>query len=259
SPRRRFAAHVRSRIVSASSVTKSMNGLGPVWRGPATSVMSLQPGFLDLLATGEAVLERMPVRHLGLAHLPAQEHQPVAHQRVEVDQAAVEILHQHALRVQLLDALADRFAEPPPLLLERAELERVGVVGRGAGRGHEQDAHALLDAVELAFPRHQPLEAGTDLGRDLVGFLDGEQLDAHATLPYDFQCVSQCVSNDLPQPHERTAFGLRMAKPVACSVSTQSTSTPFSTGALCGSTNTFTPPNSPTQSPGSCDSANDMP
>src|SRR5262249_18322678 len=124
----------------------------------------------------------------------------------------------------------------------------------GSGRGHEQDAHPLLEPIELAFLRHQPLEPRPDLRGQPVGLFHREQLDAHAVLP-----GAQCVSNDLPQPHERTAFGLRIANPVACSVSTQSTSTPCKAGALCGSTNTFTPPNSPTQSPGCSDSANDMP
>src|SRR5690349_5559168 len=101
-PSARLAAHVRERIVSASSATKSANGLGPTCGGPDTSVISLQPGFLDLLPAREAVLERVPVRDLGLAHLPAQEHQPVAHERVEVDEAAIDVLHQDALRVQLL-------------------------------------------------------------------------------------------------------------------------------------------------------------
>src|SRR5262245_27870951 len=268
SPRLRFAAHVRSRIVSASSAMKSANGLGPVCGGPATSVMSLQPGFLDLLAAGEPVLERVPVRHLGLRDQPAQEHQSVPHQRVEVHEPTVEVLEHDALGVQLLHAPADRLAEAAALLLQRAQLARVRVVGRGARRGHEQDAHALLEPVELALLHDQALDPRAYLGRRLVGFLHREQLDPQARPPARFSPQCPCfplaspafsVSNDLPQPHERTALGLRIANPVASSVSTQSTWTPWRTGALCGSTNTFTPPNSPTQSPGSVDSANDIP
>src|SRR5512133_1036922 len=55
----------------------------------------------------EALLEAVPVGDRVLADLPAQQHLLAVPQRGEVDEATVEVLHQHAEPLQLVDRARD--------------------------------------------------------------------------------------------------------------------------------------------------------
>src|SRR6185436_3106091 len=83
-------------------------------------------GLLDLalqrLPLLEAPVERMPVRDFALAELPAQEHEPVSRQRVEVDQPLVEILHHAAVAVNCGDLAGDDVFQRRPLVVEAREI-----------------------------------------------------------------------------------------------------------------------------------------
>src|SRR4029453_17651325 len=125
--------------------------------------------------------------------------------------------------------------------------------------GGGQPVDLALELVELLLRLDQSLDARPELDNQLVRLFHGEENDFHVADSSAPACPASSVSNELPQPHERTAFGFWIAKPLPWSVSTKSIFTPFRSGALAGSTNTFTPPKSPTQSVASTSDASDMP
>src|SRR2546422_8620226 len=91
-------------MVSAVSAAYAENGRAPpvvgravvvTWVSPRWSLKGLvQLAVADGLPVGESGVERVPVRDLGFPQLPAQEHQPVAVQRVEIEQPLVQVLDQ---------------------------------------------------------------------------------------------------------------------------------------------------------------------
>src|SRR5262245_8951908 len=89
-------------------------------REPLVAVAGLQR-----LAAREPALERMPVRDLGLARVPAQEDQAVAGERVEVHEPLLDVLEQAAAPVHGLDAELELGAE---LVAPRDEALEIGDV-----------------------------------------------------------------------------------------------------------------------------------
>src|SRR5262245_20414142 len=123
-PSRRFAAQVRARMTSAGSAAYSENGRASD-RGSETTVF-IQPSVVGLclerLPLPVTTVERVPVRHLVLAELPAQEHQAITGQRVEIHEAFVEILDHAAVAMDPGDVLRDRIGQPVALVVELTEL-----------------------------------------------------------------------------------------------------------------------------------------
>src|SRR5262252_5912679 len=146
-PRRRLAAQVRSRISSAGSAAYSENGRASD-RGSETTVFiraSVVRFCLEGLPLPVTAVERVPVRHLVLAELPAQEHQTIAGQRVEIHQALVEILDHAAVAMDPGDVLGDRIGQLVALIVELSELLRVGITARGTGDRERQHFDAVLE------------------------------------------------------------------------------------------------------------------
>src|SRR5690242_16119720 len=126
------AARVRSRMVSAGRPANSENGIaGAPGASRVALIASLRLAALDGLAAGEATLEAVPVGDLGLGELPAQEDQPVAVQRVEVGEPAVQVLEHAAAGVHGADAAPDALLQRLAAALQRLELDRIGVAGAG--------------------------------------------------------------------------------------------------------------------------------
>src|SRR5215813_14976849 len=88
----------------------SIPGVGPVTRFTSTMIFPLPgSGFVrrKRLAGGVAPVQGMPMGDHVLSRLPAQEDETVADEAVEVHQPLVEILHDHAARVDRLDLFFD--------------------------------------------------------------------------------------------------------------------------------------------------------
>src|SRR3954453_15472679 len=113
-------------------------------QGIVNPVLVERQGF----PAGEALLEAVPEADLVLAEVPAEQHLLVAAKSRKVDQAAVEVLYEHAEPLEALHAFGDRLALTLELLLERPRLLRVEVAAvagdplgelrpprRGRGRG----------------------------------------------------------------------------------------------------------------------------
>src|SRR5262249_40458236 len=100
----------------------------------------LQLAGVERQAPREAALQRMPVVDFGLVALPAQEHETIAAQRVEVEQADVEILDQAAAAMDRLDAARNLIRERRAARLQDVELLLLRSVGARA-RG-DQLQHA---------------------------------------------------------------------------------------------------------------------
>src|SRR5690242_677897 len=98
-------------------------------RGAASAVL----GLLDRFPGGEPARQRVPVRHAALPALPAQEDDAIALERVEIDEALVEILDHASLGMDGGHRLRDLLAQVLGPSLARLEGGQVGVRRRRTG------------------------------------------------------------------------------------------------------------------------------
>src|SRR5215831_4663006 len=215
-PRRRLAAQVRARISSAGSAAYSENGRASD-RGSETSVF-IQPSVVGLclerLPLRVTAVERVPVRHLVLAELPAQEHQPIAGQRVEIHQALVEILDHAAAAMDPGDVLGDRIGQRVALIVELSQLLSVGIALGRSGHRERQHLDAILELLDRSLAANQSLHPWMNLWKQLVGLFHGEGDEVQAWASSSVLPAVSAVSNEFPHPQERTALGLWIEKPL---------------------------------------------
>src|SRR3954447_3250086 len=146
-------------------------------QGIVNPVLVERQGF----PAGEALLEAVPEGDLVLAEVPAEQHLLVAAKSRKVDQAAIEVLYEHAEPLEALHAFGDRLALTLELLLERPRLLRVEVAAVAGdpldelraprrGRGHRVTVgdESLRDRAHL-------FEMG-------VGLVGSEVARAHPTI-----------------------------------------------------------------------------
>src|SRR5262245_8249338 len=115
-------------MMSAGSAAYSAKGRASPVAGSRLVVTGWSGGLLQLavadrLAVGEAGVETVPVRDLRFPQLPAQEHQAVAVQGVEVEQAGVEVLDQAAAPMDGAHAVGDQLGQGVVALLEPAQVQ----------------------------------------------------------------------------------------------------------------------------------------
>src|SRR5437763_8152648 len=92
-----FASTTAAAITTAAMVARSQKGIAALF-----DVAHGDSSALDRLSPGEAVLVAVPEADLVLAELPAQQHVLAVPHRGEVHEARVEVLDDHAQRLDLL-------------------------------------------------------------------------------------------------------------------------------------------------------------
>src|SRR5205814_2342820 len=122
---------------SAGSGAYSENGRaaesGRVSVADTARLRLFELALVERLARGVSAVQRVPVLDGRLAQLPAEKDEAIAGQRVEVDQAAIEILHQAAGAVDRVDLPRERLGQAVAPLAQLLPFADVGIVGGGAG------------------------------------------------------------------------------------------------------------------------------
>src|SRR3989442_6144316 len=104
-------------------------------KGSSTWRVSVQRRARQRPAPGKPAVQRMPVRDFRLAELPAQEDQTVSGERIEVDEATLQVLDHAPAPMDAVDAVTDALDQRLAARAQRLQLTRVGVAGgRPGGR-----------------------------------------------------------------------------------------------------------------------------
>jgi hypothetical protein len=130
------------------------------------------------LPSGEPLVEAVPERDLILADVPAEQHVFTRAPRGEIDEAAVEVLHERPDLVDPRDASRNRGRAFAHLLFHGVELARVEVTAVPRDRLRERSVAFLQDGQRSPALDHL-LGERTDDRERLVRLLGGEVPRSH--------------------------------------------------------------------------------